>query len=167
MKINDEHLFHGAALNQIAEDPHFTAINAVKHKGGLSRSAFGINDNIGVFLKYCTEPKGASEEYLFNFRFEHLEELKALTRKFERVYLALICVMDGQICCLPYDKFQELIKVRRREKGEGEDQYQILVVLPPRSAFRVYVNRPGRRNYCLGKITIPRKDFPAALFERK
>lgn len=33
MKIHDDHLYHGAALTQIAEDDQFTAINALKLGG--------------------------------------------------------------------------------------------------------------------------------------
>ena len=58
MKINDDHMYHGAALTQIAEHPQFTAINAFKHANRPSRSAFRINDDIGVYLKYASKPKG-------------------------------------------------------------------------------------------------------------
>ena len=57
MKINDDHMYHGAALIQIAEDPRFTAINVFQGGEGVSRSAFRINADIGVFLKYATKPK--------------------------------------------------------------------------------------------------------------
>ena len=32
MKIRDEHLYHGAVLNQIAEHPRFTAINTIEDR---------------------------------------------------------------------------------------------------------------------------------------
>jgi hypothetical protein len=66
MKINDDHLFHGAALTQIAEHPQFTAINAVRFKGVLSRSAFRINDSLGVYLKYAQKPKQPAGDYIFH-----------------------------------------------------------------------------------------------------
>jgi hypothetical protein len=46
MKINDDHMYRGAALTQIAEHPRFTAINAFK----FSRSAFKANDGIGIYI---------------------------------------------------------------------------------------------------------------------
>ncbi len=46
MKINDDHMFHGAALTQIAEHELFTSINAVRGSGKLSRSAFRVNESI-------------------------------------------------------------------------------------------------------------------------
>lgn len=165
MKINFEHMYHGAALNQIAEDPHFTAINAFKPNGQVSRAAFRVNDDIGVYLKYCSDPTGAFDEYKFTFQEEHLDELEELADRCDDVYLALVCVNDGQICCLPYSEFKRLIKLRRKEKGADEDQYQILVVLPERKEFRVYINAPNVRKTMLGETKIARNAFPSKLFD--
>jgi len=35
--IDDDHMFHGAALTQIAEHPAFTAINSFEDNGDKSR----------------------------------------------------------------------------------------------------------------------------------
>ena len=48
MHIDDDHLYHGSALIQIAEHPHFTAINSLKVKGKLVRAAYKINDQMEV-----------------------------------------------------------------------------------------------------------------------
>lgn len=63
MRIQDEHLYHGAALNQIAEHKEFTAINAFKLKGKTSGSAFRINDSAVVYLKYAKAPNKSYSEY--------------------------------------------------------------------------------------------------------
>jgi hypothetical protein len=166
MKINDDHLYHGAALTQIAEHPQFTAINSFKLTNGNSRSAFKINDEIGVYLKYATYPVGRYKEYAFTFRREHLEELKEIKARCKRVFCVLVCVKDRQICCLSYAGLRKMIKSRGEEKGSWEDQYVILVTLPKNKAFRVYVNVPGERNKLLGKpILIARNSFPAILFK--
>jgi len=166
MKINDDHLYHGAALIQIAEHDQFTAINAFTYRGGKSRSAFRINDEIGVYLKYSSKPTPRFKEYPFAFRSENLEELKALRKKTSSVFIALVCVKDRHICCLPYNDLLELIARRQRGKGSPEDQYTILATLPARKEFRVYVNAPGVKKTMLGKvIMIARKNFPDKLFE--
>ena len=67
MKINDDHMYHGAALTQIAEHEQFTAINAFEHGGKTSRSAFIVNHDIGVYLKYAGKPVGRYKEYQFTF----------------------------------------------------------------------------------------------------
>ncbi len=166
MKINDDHMYHGAALNQIAEHPQFTAINVFKDRREISRSAFRINDDIAVFLKYAKKSKLPYDDYQFTFSTKHLQELHQINNKVRnRTYVALVCVKDRQICCLPYAKFEALIKKRLKAKKADEDQYTILVTLPQNKSFRVDVNVPGKRNLTLGKsILISRKDFPAVLF---
>ena len=54
MKISDDHLYHGSALLQIAEDPRFTAINSIEVSGKKSRSAYRINDSTGIFRGLST-----------------------------------------------------------------------------------------------------------------
>ena len=164
MKINNEHLYHGAALNQIAEDPHFTTINAFKIGGTISRSAFRINDSIGVYLKYSSGPVGRFDEYKFTFNKEHLAELQKLSRKGDKTFLALVCVEDGHICCLGYDDLQRLINERKAAVDGDEDQYQILVVLEEGKRFQVYINRPNVKGKMLGKMRVPRNAFPSQLF---
>ena len=56
MKIRLEHQYHGAALNQIAENENFTAINSLETNGENDRSAFIINNDKVVYLKYATKP---------------------------------------------------------------------------------------------------------------
>jgi hypothetical protein len=54
MKIHDDHLYHGAALTQIAEHHLFTAINALKIGDNTIRVAYRINDLIAVYFKGCS-----------------------------------------------------------------------------------------------------------------
>jgi hypothetical protein len=75
MHINDDHLYHGAALTQIAEYPTFKAINAFNSDGEKSRSAFIVNHDTGIYLKYATSPNKRWKEYVFTFTEAHLEEL--------------------------------------------------------------------------------------------
>lgn len=165
MKINDDHMYHGAALTQIAEHPRFTAINAFKLNGSTSRSGFRVNDDIGVYLKYATKPKGTYQEYPFTFTQEHLGELAKMAKGISRVYLALVCVQARQVCCLPLDRLNELIARRRAAKGDDEDQYVLLVTVQEGKSFRAYISPPGARKKILGKaLIIPRNDFPSRIF---
>ena len=165
MKINDDHMYHGAALTQIAEHPQFTAINAFKIAGVTSRSAFKINDDIGIYLKYATKPKPPFREYVFTFNSDHLAELAALRRLRSSVFLALVCVKARQICCLPHTDFEALVEARKKAKGSPEEQYALLATVPVGKSFRVYVNAPGKRKVMLGKeIIISRNAFPKDIF---
>ena len=76
MRIDDDHLYHGAALIQIAEDKHFTAINALDKDGTGLSNAFRVNADIGVLLKYSSKPKGPVKEYQFTFTREHIAQLE-------------------------------------------------------------------------------------------
>ena len=165
MKIDDDHMYHGAGLIQIAEDPQFTAINSFKLSAGLSRSAYRINDDIGVFLKYAREPTPAFREYGFTFRKQHLAVLQELANTTAQVFVALVCVKARQICCLRYADLAEMVEARKKAKGAAEGQYLILATVEAGKSFRVYVNKPGVKGTMLGKaLIISRNDFPSAVF---
>ncbi|HEX9728624.1 MAG TPA: hypothetical protein VGA37_08975 [Gemmatimonadales bacterium] len=165
MKIDDDHLYHGSALIQIAEDPHFTAINSLQLPAGVCRSAYRINDNIGVYLKYASKPTPSHREYVFTFHAEHIKELEHIAKATTTAFLALVCVKAREVCCLPYAEFLSLVDMRRTAKGASEDQYVVLVTVPAKSKFRVYVNSPGRKNTMVGKpLLIARSAFPTRIF---
>lgn len=166
MRVNNEHIYHGAALTQIAEHPQFTAINVFKTPDGNSRSAFKINDDIAVYVKYATKSKPPHSEYQFAFSAEHLEELDRISKKVLNVHVALVCVGAKEICRLSYADLLGLLKSRRDAKGKDEEQYTILARLDKGKRFRVYVNAPGRKNRIAGEdLIVPRNDFPSKLFE--
>lgn len=165
MKIDDDHLYHGAALNQIAEDPHFTAINVLAAGGTKLSNSYRINDDIGIHLKYATNPAGTAKEYKFTFTESHLGDLDKIRGQVEKAFVALVCVKDRHICCLSLEQLDELVARRREAIGGAEDQYVLLVTLPEGGRFRVYVSVPGHRGQILGKpIVVPRNCFPASLF---
>jgi hypothetical protein len=164
MHIHDDHMYHGAALTQIAEHPAFTAINAFKSNGEKSRCAFRINDGIGVYVKYASAPKGAYNEYPFTFQQQHLEELAILSEKCGSVFAVLVCIKDKEICVLSLDELNRLIALRKGALGEPEEQYQVLVTAQANKQFRVYINRPGVKGKMLGTIKVRRKAFPDELF---
>jgi len=164
MKINDDHLYHGAALTQVAEHPSFKAINAFSLNGSRSRSAFLINHDIGLYLKYASEPKGTYNEFRFNFLQEHVDELAIVRKKTDKVFIGLICISVRQICCLSYRKFLSMIEARRKRKGADEASYTILLTLSKGQRFRAYMSPPGKKKTKMGERIIPRDDFPSVIF---
>lgn len=166
MKIQDEHLYHGAALTQIAEHPQFTAINSLVIGGKKFSRAFKVNDSISVYLKYATLPTDSHREYIFNFKKQNLNELKNIQDSVGDPYIALSCIEDREICCVTWSALRDLLLRRKIILGHKEDQYTVLVTLKKGQAFRVNINQPGRRNLYLGKpIIVDRSRFPAVLFE--
>ena len=165
MKVDDNHMYHGAALLQIAEHPRFTAINTIEISGQKSRSAYRINDNIGIFLKYASMPSRNLGEYAFTFTAVHLRELNEVDEQMVDTFIALVCVKDREIACLSFPQLQDLVERRRGQKGAEEEQYIVLVTATPGQSLRAYVNMPDRRRVIIGKkLTISRRLFPAALF---
>lgn len=167
MKIRKDHMYHGAALIQITEDPNFTAINSMRMREYVAQNAYLINRDIGVYLKYATKPQKAFDvsEFQFNFNDSQLGELRQLSEQTPQFFLALVCVEAEQICCLSYNSLRELINRRKTQKGTAEKQYQILVTLRAGQSFRVNINFPGRKGKYIGEeLIIPRNDFPSELF---
>ena len=165
LKIHDDHLYHGAALNQIAEHKQFTSINVLEIKGERFNNIYEINKAILVHLKYATKPKGSLNEYQFTFNTEHLELLAKANRHANNFVIAFVCVKDREICALPYSELIRLIDLRRAAVDNDEDQYVLLLSLPKDSAFRVCMAQPGRRGVSLTKeIKIARNKFPNCIF---
>ncbi len=165
MRINEDHLYHGAALTQIAEYPTFKAINAFElKKGGKSRSAFIVNHDTGVYLKYARKATKAFREFVFTFTQANLDEIGALKAHHERVFLVLVCYAAKEICVLTLDEFEAHRKRREIANGGPEPHYQILVTVPENKSFRVYVNAPGQKKTSLKQQIVSRNEFPKAIF---
>ncbi|OGV65465.1 MAG: hypothetical protein A3K19_10275 [Lentisphaerae bacterium RIFOXYB12_FULL_65_16] len=165
MRVNDNHMYHGAALIQIAEHPQFTAINSLNVPGQASRNAYRINDNIAVYLKYAGEPTPAFGEFVFTFTKDHLADLSTIADAVPQLFLALVCVKAEEICCLSYQELTGLVQTRRTAAGKAENQYAILVTAPKNKSLRVYVNQPGEKKVMAGKaLTISRNAFPDKVF---
>ena len=163
--IREEHLYHGAVLNQIADHKQFTAINALKVKGKTSRCAFKVNDDIAVYVKYALKPVRTYREYVFQFTKANLRELANTDRAGNNLHLALVCAKDKEICCFPYQQLVRLISLREKEVGGPEAQYTLLVTLKHNESFRVYMMQPGQRKiYLTDPMKIRRNACPNALF---
>ena len=165
VKIHDDHLYHGAALTQIAEHHQFTAINALKISNKTIRVAYRINNDISVYLKYATKPIPRFQEYAFSFTGDHLKELSAITKSYPKSFVALVCVKEREICCVTHTELLNLIGSRQQEAGMIEDIYTILVTAPKGKSLRVYVNAPGKKKTILGNpLIISRNAFPEKIF---
>ena len=164
MHVDDDHRHYGSALIQIAEDVQFTAINAVRYRAQNSRCGFRINTEIGVYIRYRSEPKGSRIPiYSFAFSDDNLAELRRMSKRLTKVFVALVCVQDREICCLPYVDLEQLINVRQEEKGEVEDEYVIEAWIAPRKSFRVGISPPNTKGKWSKSFVIPRNDFPRAI----
>lgn len=165
MKIHDDHMYHGAALTQVAEHPQFTAINAFGHEGDKSRSGFLVNHDIGIYLKYATKRTKPYGEFVFTFSNEHIAEIEALATKADKTFIVFVCVAAEEICCIRRTELQDLLARRRRARGYDEDTHTVLVTVPAGKSCRVYMNAPGEKKKNIGQAIVPRNRFPNAIFE--
>lgn len=107
MKIDNDHMYHGAALIQIAEHPKFTSINSLKVKKQIIENGYVINDGIAVLLKYASKPTGRYREYRFGFTQDNIKDMKRISLATKSFYLALVCVKSREICCLSHENFSK------------------------------------------------------------
>ena len=112
MHIDDDHMYHGAALIQIAEHEQFTAINALTLGKKPVSNWFKINDHIAVYFKYAAEEKKPYGEYVFTFKSEHLRTIRAIAGVHDRVVIALVCVEAREICAITADDLAAMIAER-------------------------------------------------------
>ena len=140
-KIKDKHIYHGAALSQIAEHNSFTAIN----RNNISEGAYKINEGKNIMIKYVSSPKGQKA----NFNFV-LTELGHLTRMND-FFLCLVCGKDT-ICCLSESETDQIIDIN------GTRQQMITVYFPKNKSMEVKGNK--------GKLAqkIPHSAFPNKIF---
>jgi hypothetical protein len=169
VKIEDQHLYHGAALTQIAEDDEFTAINPLSLMGKRLSSAFRINDNIGVYLKYNAVKPKSNGEFPFTFSQDNLTEIAGMAEQLQlkKVFVVLVCYTPREVCVVTWKRFKEMIAVREKATGKPEDQYVVLVTAPKNSKLRVYLNAPGTKGKLLKHTVtkVARNSFPGMLFQ--
>jgi len=146
MRIRQHHLWHGAALQQIAEYHEFTAINRID---GGGRCAYLINDKIPLWVKYRSE-----SPYHFTFTLDDQRKIETLYERYnDQIWIALVCGKLREICLLSYYQYRTLWNGPSRA-------FSISVWAEHGKCFRV---RSGRQE--LAK-TIPKNAFPRKLFGR-
>lgn len=165
MKIRDDHMYQGAALIQIAEDQNFTAINSLRVKNKIVRSAYKVNDHIAVYFKHAVSTTPRFKEFVFTFTIENIKTIHALAATHEKTFIAMVCVKAREICVISVAQLDALFAARKKAKGVTEDQYTVLVTAPTGKSLRLYMNQPGVRKTVLGDpIIVSRNAFPDSLF---
>lgn len=109
--IKEFELYHGAVLSKLAHgrDRDVT----IQPYPTPSRSSYVINGNIGLYIKHSSN---RMTPWSFSFADSHQEEILAMHKKLENVFIALVCGTDG-IACLSFD---ELKYVLDDEHGKSE-----------------------------------------------
>jgi hypothetical protein len=145
MKIQEQHLYHGAALTQIVQHQSFKALNRASEKYGH----YLVNTDRHVFVKYRTNDKSP---WQYTFSPEELSTIDDEIKHKKRVFLCLVC---GQttVCALDADQIQVVLDLTKKE------QQWIRVEVPSGSSCHVSGSK--------GKLekTVPHNSFPDKVFE--
>jgi hypothetical protein len=174
MMIDNNDLYYGAALKQIADHKLFKSINAEWQGGEKSRCAYRINTDIGIYVRAATKP--VCGEYVFNFKKTNFEEWKALEKVCKNVFIVLVCydaraISRGsrmancrQICVLQRSQIEVLITARGTDLA-SLSQINVLITVPDSQSMRAAVAIPGTRGKRMElKRKIPRNAFPKVIF---
>jgi hypothetical protein len=144
MRIQEQDLYHGAALTQIVEHPSFKALNKASAKYGH----YLINTDRHVFVKYRKNSKSPWQHTLSQ------DELRAIATELiarHKVYLCLVCGNET-VCALNADEIQQLIDLNSNK------QQWIKIEAPPRKSCRI--------SGSIGRLqrTVPHNSFPDKVF---
>lgn len=144
MKIQDLHLFHGAALTQIVEHNSFKALNRATPKYGH----YLVNTDRHLFVKYRTATKSPWQHTLSP------DELKAISdaiNKYGKVFLCLVCGTTS-VCALDATEIAIVVDLT------SATSQTILVEVPAGGSCHVSGSK--------GKLkkTVPHNSFPNKLF---
>ncbi len=143
MKIQEKHLFHGAALAQIVEHPSFKALNKADHRYGH----YQINHDRRVVMKHTTKDEAP---WQFTFTFDDL----TIWRDSAVQHATFVCLVCGTstVCLLSEEEFEHVL-----DTGATDIQW-IRVESPAGASMRVRGSR--------GELsrTVPHKRFPDAIF---
>ncbi len=145
MKVQEQDIYHGAALTQIAEHQSFKALN----KGSERYGHYLINADCHVFIKYSKSPKSP---WSFTFTPEQLEPLRNIQGSQADLYACLVCGHET-ICLLSQEQLEQVI-----DFAAGNSQW-IRVEVPKGGSCRV-IGSAGKL-----KKTVPHNAFPGNLFE--
>jgi hypothetical protein len=164
--ITNDDFNYGAALKQVADDQRFKSINAEWENGSKSRCAFRINTGIGLYIKMGKEPKTKFRHYVFNFKKENLEEIRALqSRCTQGTFIVLVCLKHRQTCVITSEYLERVIEKRGEGPLADHTQYNLQVNVQGGRGMRVYMNAPNSKKKIVeDPLIVARNAFPRLIF---
>lgn len=145
MKIQEQDIYHGAALTQIVEHKSFKALNRGSEKYGH----YLVNTNRHVFAKYR---KTKRSPWVFQFNAHDVQALRDTPEAAEHVFLCLICGRST-VCALTRDEIEQLIDLSQHNSAQS-----IRVEVPKGGSCHVSGSVGSL------KQTVPHNSFPDKIF---
>jgi hypothetical protein len=144
MKIQEQDLYHGAALTQIVEHRSFKALNRASTKYGH----YLVNTDRQVFVKYR---KAKNSPWNFTLQPAEVQALASAIAAPHKVFLCLVCG-NTTVCALTVAEIQTVVDVK------SKSQQWVRVEVPKGGSCHVSGTN-GRV-----KKTVPHKSFPDKVF---
>jgi hypothetical protein len=147
--IREFEFYHGAALTKVA---HYNGQNvSIKSYPTPSRASYVINKDIGLYIKHSSN---RMTPWQFSFLDVHQDEILEMAQNLERVYVALVCGVDG-IACLSFHELKHVL-------DSVHDRYEwIRISRRPREKYAVK-GSDGKLLFKIGN-----NQFPSRLFEEE
>jgi len=145
MKIQEQHLYHGAALTQIVQHQSFKALNRASKKYGH----YIVNTDRHVFVKYRTNKQSPWQH---NFFPKELSTIDKEIKHNKKVFLCLVCGQET-VCALDADQIQVVLDLTKKQ------QQWIRVDVPSGGSCHVSGSKGAL------KKKVPHNSFPDKVFE--
>jgi hypothetical protein len=144
MKIQEQDLFHGAALTQIVEHKSFKALN----RGSQKYGHYLVNKDQHVFVKYG---KSNVTPWKFTFAPDEIEAIRGEADKSKSVFICLVCG-PITVCALNRAEFTNTIDL------SASGQQWIRIDVPKNGSCRVSGSAGSL------KRRVPHNSFPDKVF---
>ena len=137
--IDEYEFYHGAVLrNIIVESKIPVTIKVDDIKGRVD--SFVINDRVAIYIKHSAK---RLTPWQFTFSRDNVEELVELDRKYESLFVCLVCDSDGIVVLSP----DEFLKITGPSNSEV---YGIRLDRTKRSMYSAFGN-DGKLEYKLAR----------------
>lgn len=145
MRIQEKHIYHGAALTQIVEHPSFKALNKADDRYGH----YLVNRNRRLLVKYRTS---SESPWQFSFPKSEVALMASDLEGGAKLFLCLVCGAET-VAVLDEEQVRTVLDL-----GSAGQQW-VVIELPLGSSLRARGSAGDLPR------TIPHKAFPGKIFE--
>ena len=143
--IQEYEIYHGSVFTKLI---HYQKNGVAIKSYSSSNASYVINNSIGAFIKHS---KKRLSPWRFSFLKEHQIEIEELKGNCEKVFLILVCGMDG-IVTLSYEELKKIL-----DDNHGEIEW----ISASRNRNQEYTinGSDGGLGRKIGKSDFPKKIF--------
>lgn len=144
MKIQDQDIYHGAALTQVVQHDSFKALNRASTRYGH----YLVNKDQHLFVKYRTNRKSP---WSFTLQPDELDAIRTEIERKKYVFMCLVCG-TSTICVLTQEELQSVV-----DAASSTSQW-VKVAVPKGGSCHV-VGSLGALDW-----VVPHNSFPGKIF---